>query len=150
MWEPDYLTPEERRERDQRIAAAYRGGETQREIAARLGISQTAVYRALQRAGVEARPAARRPSPPKPGAPKPPPPPDVPRLLGVSYRQLDYWCRRGYLRPITPGGSGNPRRWPEAELEVARRMATLVRSGYQAAAAAQLARLGGEVEEATA
>jgi hypothetical protein len=63
--------------------------------------------------------------------------------LGVTYRQLDYWCRRGYLNPVTPGGSGKWRQWPEGEREVARRMAVLVKSGYKAGAAARLARLGG-------
>ena len=32
---------------------------------------------------------------------------------GITYRQLDYWTRRGWLEPIprTGQGKGNPRRW---------------------------------------
>lgn len=64
------------------------------------------------------------------------------RKLGVTYRQVDYWCRRGYLRPIFAGGSGNRRHWTEAEIEIACRMVMLIRGGYMAGAAARLARHG--------
>jgi DNA-binding transcriptional MerR regulator len=43
---------------------------------------------------------------------------DVVARTGCTYRQLDYWCRRGYV----PGqgeaeGSGNWRRFTDAQLE---------------------------------
>jgi hypothetical protein len=66
--------------------------------------------------------------------------PDPLRDTGITFRQLDYWCRRGYLKPQGGEGSGNPRWWPSSELEVARRMVALVRDGYQVAAAARKAR----------
>src|SRR5690242_11820245 len=32
---------------------------------------------------------------------------------GVSYRQIDYWCRQGYLKPLTASpGKGAGRVWP--------------------------------------
>lgn len=41
---------------------------------------------------------------------------------GISYRQLDYWTRRGWFSPVEGSGQGkgNPRRWyPEILEEVA-------------------------------
>jgi MerR HTH family regulatory protein len=68
--------------------------------------------------------------------------------LGISYRQLDYWVRRGYLRPERRtarggkygGGQGVSRRWPAAELEIARRMARLTAAGITPERAAVFAR----------
>ena len=68
--------------------------------------------------------------------------------LGITYRQLDSWVRRGYLRPerktVRGGkyhdGSGAPRRWPATELEVARRMGRLVAAGLRPERAAGFAR----------
>jgi len=61
--------------------------------------------------------------------------------LGVTYRQLDHWCRRGYLHPANGHpGSGNRRTWTDSELAVAHRMAQHVRNGMYPRAAAQLAR----------
>jgi hypothetical protein len=61
--------------------------------------------------------------------------------LGVTYRRLDYWARRGYLRPERDSrSSGIPRRWPAAEVEVARRMARLTGSGIAVERAAVFAR----------
>ena len=73
--------------------------------------------------------------------------PGVPAYLrrlpeGVSYRNLDYWTRQGWLRPengATPG-SGRSREWPESELEIARRMARLTAAGITASVAAEFAR----------
>ena len=37
-------------------------------------------------------------------------------LTGLSYRQIDYWTRRGVLRPeLAANGSGSHRGWSEAE-----------------------------------
>jgi DNA-binding transcriptional MerR regulator len=49
------------------------------------------------------------------------------RTCGISYRQLDYWCRRGVLEPMTNAtpGSGIPRPFTEEELRVARALAEL-------------------------
>lgn len=65
------------------------------------------------------------------------------RQAGMTYRQMDYWVRRGYLHPAeSRPGSGNARVWPPEELEVGRRMAVLVQGGYTPATAARLAREG--------
>lgn len=65
--------------------------------------------------------------------------------LGLSYRRLDYWARRGYLhpehdKPEQAYGSGYPRRWPAEELAVAARMTRLLAAGFTLAAAARWAR----------
>lgn len=37
---------------------------------------------------------------------------EVMQLTGVTYRQLDYWSRRGFLGLVTGGGgSGRRRQW---------------------------------------
>lgn len=55
---------------------------------------------------------------------------EVAAEAGVSYRQLDYWVRAGWLRPQGSGrGSGTSRKWPEAEREMAIAMGALVRYG---------------------
>ncbi len=40
----------------------------------------------------------------------------------ITYRQLDYWVRQGYVTPsISNGnGSGTPRRWSEADVDQVR------------------------------
>jgi hypothetical protein len=66
----------------------------------------------------------------------------------VSYRQIDYWLRRGWLSHGDPTpGSGHQRDWSDEELRVARRMALLVnRAGMLPAVAAEVARRDGSVE----
>lgn len=60
---------------------------------------------------------------------------------GASYRQIDHWCRAGYLRPTNPdAGSGTARTFPPIELAVAARMVRLIRAGLTPAAAARVAR----------
>jgi hypothetical protein len=71
--------------------------------------------------------------------------------LGVTYRRLDHWVRRGYLRPGrqeagTRHSSGSYRTWTPAELETARLMGRLTRAGLTPAAAAKAARAGGRCE----
>lgn len=72
--------------------------------------------------------------------------------LGITYRQLDYWSRLGYLRPVRlergrGEGSGSPRVWPPAELHVARLMGRLTAAGIQPSLAAVVARKWPDSEE---
>jgi DNA-binding transcriptional MerR regulator len=61
---------------------------------------------------------------------------------GVTYRQLDYWARCGYVRPKHEGaGSGVWRRWSERELHVAELIGRLTRAGVVLEVAARVARL---------
>lgn len=67
--------------------------------------------------------------------------------LGITYRQLDFAVRAGYLFPDRTWkgrgrGSGSPRTWPEEELAVARLMGRLSAIGLPLAKAAELARSG--------
>ena len=60
---------------------------------------------------------------------------------GMTYRQLDHWTRRGYLRADEPTpGSGHRRTWPPREVEVARTMARLVAAGMSPRQASEVAR----------
>jgi hypothetical protein len=69
--------------------------------------------------------------------------PEVCRLTGISYRQLDHWVRKGYLRPARPAaGSGTQRGFSLAEVAVVRRMVQLTRVGLAPAVAAYCARNG--------
>ena len=74
----------------------------------------------------------------------------IPDTLGITYRQLDHWCRLGLLHPgrQIPGhqGSGSARTWTPAELEVARLMGQLTAAGLPPATAARVARAGGTCE----
>ena len=50
---------------------------------------------------------------------------------GITYRQLDYWTRCGYLTPVhkpTPG-SGHPRIYPLDQVDLAREMGRLIAAG---------------------
>lgn len=59
----------------------------------------------------------------------------------ITYRQLDYWCRSGWLRPYHASpGSGIRRFFPPAELEVARAMVLLIKAGVAPPVAARAAR----------
>ncbi len=55
---------------------------------------------------------------------------EVARLAGITYRQLDYWCRVGMI-PGQPSlstiGSGHRRRWSEGQLRFVRRLAVAAR-----------------------
>jgi hypothetical protein len=68
----------------------------------------------------------------------------VTAAAGISYRQLDHWTRRGYLRPAadTGNGPGHCREWSSTERAVACLMAALVRAGLEPQAAALIARSG--------
>jgi len=65
-----------------------------------------------------------------------------------TYRQLDHWCRRGYIRVRgwTPAGgnrvgSGNDRRFDDQEVEVVTLMVRLVHAGFVPVKAAEVARV---------
>jgi DNA-binding transcriptional MerR regulator len=60
--------------------------------------------------------------------------------LGITYRQLDYWTRKGHLHPLNDVGTGIAREWTEAELEIARRMGRLTAAGVPVERAATFAR----------
>ncbi|MFI6296736.1 MerR family transcriptional regulator [Nonomuraea sp. NPDC050790] len=59
---------------------------------------------------------------------------------GLTYRKLDWWTRRGWLRPVHAGGSGTSRVWPQPELQIADLMRRLTRAGLAPEAAAEAAR----------
>lgn len=60
---------------------------------------------------------------------------------GATYRQLDHWCRRGYLHPDGEGlGQGRPRTWPPEEVRVVAVMVRLVAAGISPTVAAEVAR----------
>jgi DNA-binding transcriptional MerR regulator len=59
--------------------------------------------------------------------------------LGLTYRQLDFWCRKGYLSTAAPG-SGRRRTWTDDELAIAARMVKLIGCGFTVAKAAEIAR----------
>ena len=51
---------------------------------------------------------------------------------GASYRQLDYWVRRGYIRGLVDEGmpgSGRHRRWGADQVRMAHFFAMLARNG---------------------
>lgn len=60
----------------------------------------------------------------------------------MTYRQLDYWTRLGYVKTTgAPSpGSGGRRAWPAEEIEIAGRMVKLRDEGYELRLAARIAR----------
>jgi hypothetical protein len=59
--------------------------------------------------------------------------------MNISYRQLDHWCKEGYLLP-EGGEDGTQRSWPEIEIKVGRMMSHLVAIGMTPGKAAVYAR----------
>lgn len=61
---------------------------------------------------------------------------------GLTYRRLDHWTRKRYLKPRdrSANGSGCPRRWAPEEVPVAAVMMALTAAGFQPDTAAQVAR----------
>lgn len=56
--------------------------------------------------------------------------PDWARGSDLTYRQLNHWCDKGYLRPEGQGlGSGYQREWPVRERRMALMMSRLVSAG---------------------
>jgi hypothetical protein len=66
--------------------------------------------------------------------------------VGLTYRQVDYWCQHRYLRPMQAHpGYGQFRLFPEGELVVAALMAQYVAAGIVPAVAHRAARNGGQL-----
>lgn len=64
------------------------------------------------------------------------------RRAGVTYRQLDYWTRKGFLRSSNGEvGVGHRREWPASEARVGRLMVRLVRAGFKVPDAERIARV---------
>jgi hypothetical protein len=62
-------------------------------------------------------------------------------VLGLSYRQLDHWTRKGWVRADDPTpGSGKRRTWDDHELAIAARMVRLIDAGFVVGKAAEIAR----------
>lgn len=79
--------------------------------------------------------------------------PAVAEKYGISYRQLDYWLHRGYLKPaevegLAATGTGHHRIFTAVEAEVARWMGELVRQGIKPETAGPLAKQLAETGEA--
>lgn len=67
--------------------------------------------------------------------------PEIIALTGITYRQLDYWTRcRRIGRDLAPG-SGNARRYTEADLHLIRAVAALLEVGFTVPAAFDVARV---------
>jgi hypothetical protein len=68
---------------------------------------------------------------------------------GLTARQVDYWARKNYLRPVQVAtGHGVPRQWPAVERDVARVMVRLINAGLSVDVAAGSARLAVEQDKA--
>jgi hypothetical protein len=69
--------------------------------------------------------------------------PELAQRAGITYRQVDYWTRAGYLHSIGPPmpGTGYQRAYLEAEIPVARLMRDLLDSGLTVTAAHDHARV---------
>lgn len=72
--------------------------------------------------------------------------PEVCRLVGISYRQLDYWARTGLVVPSVPArGSGTQRGYSEHDVAVLVLVAGLLRAGMSLQAARRAAGVLAEV-----
>lgn len=59
----------------------------------------------------------------------------VMELTGLSYRQLDYWARKGWLNPVI---TDRERSWPKLQVQKAQIMASLVKIGLHTPDAARI------------
>lgn len=66
---------------------------------------------------------------------------EVCQRAGVSYRQLDYWSRRGFI-PNTAKGSGVPRQFTETDVDYIEMFAKLVHAGLNHDKVHEVMRLG--------
>ncbi len=68
---------------------------------------------------------------------------DVCGQAGISYRQLDYWCRLGIIEPVGAAspGSGSQRRFTAREIRVVAFVARLYELGARAAVVKHVAPL---------
>lgn len=54
-------------------------------------------------------------------------------LAGITYRELDHWCRLGAIAPeIEAGGSGRPRGWTRPQVEALCELARVRRQLHDA------------------
>lgn len=61
--------------------------------------------------------------------------------VGLTYRQVDFWTTRGYLRADEASpGCGNNRTWPQSEVRIAELMVRLTDAGLTVEAAHRAAR----------
>lgn len=67
-------------------------------------------------------------------------------LTGLSYRQINYWCQAGYLKPERQGARGRWCWFPAPEVAVAVLMARLTAVGCSPKLAHDVARAGGRLE----
>lgn len=68
--------------------------------------------------------------------------------LGMTYRQLDSWTTRGFLRSSTPHpGTGRQRTWLPGEAEIAATMQLLTSAGVSPVKAHEAARNGGRLSD---
>lgn len=68
--------------------------------------------------------------------------PQLCRLVGISYRQLDYWCRTGRLQPSVPArGSGTQRLFSIRDAQLAWVLAQVAQLGLPIPNVAPLASL---------
>lgn len=66
--------------------------------------------------------------------------------FGVTYRQLDYWCRLDWLNSTDKfPGCGGMRFFPPGEVKIARDMARLVNAGIPPKVARDAVRNGGQL-----
>lgn len=70
---------------------------------------------------------------------------DLCRATGISYRQLDHWCRQGYLSAQgqvgnTPG-SGHQREFTTTQVRKARSMKCMIDLGFEVWLAEKVAQL---------
>jgi hypothetical protein len=60
---------------------------------------------------------------------------------GLTYKQVDHWTKRRFLKPEpNPGGTGHRRAFKPSEVRVAQVMSALVRAGVMPHIAAKAAR----------
>jgi hypothetical protein len=67
------------------------------------------------------------------------------QVTGATFRQLDFWTRKGWLRPDGGVGTGYSRDFGGDEIRVAKVMARLVNAGVSPEAAHRAARGDGEL-----
>lgn len=66
---------------------------------------------------------------------------EVMREAGITYRQLDHWCRAGFAHPVNSGpGIGHARRFTRDEMRTLTCMGRLVGAGMRPDAAYVIAR----------
>lgn len=61
--------------------------------------------------------------------------------MGITFRQIDYWCKKGYLNPKNANmGPGTSRYFDDEEVAVAKHMHGLILAGFVVDVAHRVAR----------